>query len=74
MFILKYSCFFFIVYQLHFQLKSNFIICYACLQFRCNSEGLTSPTSFSNCVEGTKVADYGTPYDFNSIMHYSLYA
>ena len=42
--------------------------------FSCSSSGLTAPTNFANCVDGTKVEVYGTPYDFNSIMHYSLYA
>jgi hypothetical protein len=40
--------------------------------FRCRiSDG---PTNFDNCVRGEKVENYGTPYDFNSIMHYGLYA
>ncbi len=33
-----------------------------------------SDVSFDNCVGGGKVENYGTPYDFNSIMHYSLNA
>ena len=41
--------------------------------FRCDATGLTQPTSFANCVDGRKVANYGTPYDFNSIMHYGVY-
>jgi hypothetical protein len=33
-----------------------------------------SDVNFDNCVGGGKVENYGTPYDFNSIMHYSLNA
>jgi hypothetical protein len=44
------------------------------LSFRCNNEGLVEPTSFANCVEGTLVENYDTPYDFNSVMHYELYS
>ena len=27
---------------------------------------------FSSCVDGTVVTNYGTPYDFESVMHYGL--
>ena len=27
---------------------------------------------FSNCVDGSVVSNYGTPYDFESMMHYGL--
>ena len=42
--------------------------------FRCDATGLTKPTSFANCVDGRKVANYGTPYDFNSVLHYGVYS
>jgi hypothetical protein len=42
------------------------------LHFRCNDDGIT--TDFSNCVDGSKVYDDGSQYDFYSIMHYDLYA
>jgi hypothetical protein len=44
------------------------------LKCRCDSLRPTSAGSLDSCVEGTLVANYGTPYDFNSVMHYDLYA
>jgi len=29
---------------------------------------------FSGCVGGAKIANYGNPYDFDSIMQSSVYA
>jgi hypothetical protein len=44
------------------------------INFRCKNAGLTVPTDFSNCVDGRKVDNFETPYDFNSVMHYGAYA
>jgi hypothetical protein len=44
------------------------------IHFRCNNTGLTVPTNFSNCVDGRKVDNFETPYDFDSVMHYGAYA
>ena len=35
--------------------------------------GLSQATAnFDDCVDGTVTTAYGTPYDFQSIMHYDL--
>ena len=40
---------------------------------KCDSTGVAqAEADFSNCVDGTVVTNYGTPYDFESIMHYGL--
>ncbi len=48
--------------------------CIKILQLRCNSVGQPQGTSYAGCVSGTKVANYGAPYDFNSIMHYGVFS
>ena len=40
---------------------------------KCDSTGVAqAEADFSNCVDGRVVTNYGTPYDFESIMHYGL--
>ena len=40
---------------------------------RCDASGVAqAEADFSSCVDGTVVTNYGTPYDFESVMHYGL--
>ena len=40
---------------------------------KCSTTGFTQENAdFDDCVNGKVVMNYTTPYDFNSIMHYSL--
>jgi hypothetical protein len=48
--------------------------CIKILQLRCNTVNQPQGTSYAGCVSGTKVANYGAPYDFNSIMHYGVFS
>ena len=42
---------------------------------KCSTDGVTQETAnFDNCVDGTVVTNFGTEYDWNSIMHYDLKA
>jgi hypothetical protein len=44
--------------------------------FRCPDPTTVDDTvfDFDTCVAAEVVEDYETPYDFNSIMHYSVFA
>ena len=38
---------------------------------KCNNKDVKQEEAdFTNCVDGTVTTNYGTPYDWDSIMHY----
>ena len=45
------------------------------IYFRCYLNwSYTEPKDYSNCVDGRVVESFGVPYDFDSMMHYSIYS
>ena len=61
------------VYAAHNNFKTSWTQADADAMPKCNSTGVAqAEADFSNCVDGTVVTNYGTPYDFESIMHYGL--
>ena len=69
----KYVCLSIEVAAAHNNFKTSWTQADAEATPKCDSTGVAqAEADFSNCVDGRVVTNYGTPYDFESIMHYGL--
>ena len=56
---------------LHFSYRQSWTTEEAENTKRCNNDDVAqNEADFSDCVGGRVVTNYGTPYDWDSIMHY----